>query len=223
MLAEAEIKQLREETELQIRYTVAAPEQEEATTLLQRYASDPYGLPLLHFYYSSLPEPHDQAVHRIGLVASHEDVFLFVLSCAGRHDLCLADSQRRIVWLGEFEGGLAEPELLDYFGFVDQPDFQRRFPEPAACPEYQPLLDGVAPRCPVCLVAEGEFHRLGCPVELCPWCDGQLSHCACRFDQLGVEEIEHEEQLAELAERLTQKGRIPFQKEHAPSFPVAGE
>jgi hypothetical protein len=71
------------------------------------------------------------------------------------------------------------------------------------------------------MAAVGEYHLLGCPVEICPWCDGQLSRCGCRFEQLGVDVLEDEEDLEELERILEEKGRIPYSEEQYPSYPSA--
>lgn len=36
-------------------------------------------------------------------------------------------------------------------------------------------------KCGDCGCAEGKLHRLGCDVERCPLCGGQLTTCACIF------------------------------------------
>lgn len=55
-------------------------------------------------------------------------------------------------------------------------------------------------------------------VEICPWCGGQLVHCSCRHDQLGVDSIETEAQLLEFEAILEERGRIPYSPEQRPSF-----
>jgi hypothetical protein len=51
---------------------------------------------------------------------------------------------------------------------------------------------------------------LGCPVEVCPWCEGQLTNCNCRFTQVGVDRFTADCQLDNFIEALEAKGRIPF-------------
>lgn len=88
------------------------------------------------------------------------------------------------------------------------------------CEEYEPVNATGSKFCPVCSAAEGEYHLLGCPVEICPWCDGQLSRCSCRFAQLGVDMLEDEKELEELERLLKEKGRIPYAREQRPSYPL---
>src|SRR3954447_17239662 len=41
------------------------------------------------------------------------------------------------------------------------------------------MNDSSAP-CPDCGAGPGEFHELGCDIEQCPYCGGQLISCDCR-------------------------------------------
>ena len=83
--------------------------------------------------------------------------------------------------------------------------------------EYEPSPADPA-LCPACQTTVGEYHILGCPVEICPWCSGQLTRCNCRFTWLEVENIDRESQIEKLQERLDAEGRIPFAKEHSPAY-----
>ena len=38
---------------------------------------------------------------------------------------------------------------------------------------------GVGPRCHDCGAKEGEFHKLGCDMDICTHCNGQLISCDC--------------------------------------------
>ena len=38
-------------------------------------------------------------------------------------------------------------------------------------------------RCGDCGVARGGLHHLGCDMQPCPCCGGQLISCGCRFDE----------------------------------------
>ena len=91
----------------------------------------------------------------------------------------------------------------------------------SALPIYEPLqLDEDI--CPACHTTAGEYHELGCPVELCPWCGGQLIHCDCRYEQLGLDAITTEAELRQFEILLEDRGRIPYSREQRPSFADEG-
>lgn len=82
--------------------------------------------------------------------------------------------------------------------------------------------------CTDCGAEEGELHELGCDMERCPFCGGQLITCDCPYKQLGLfnrkrygRETDHlpraiyEDGLTDTQEAawikiLKRKGRIPF-------------
>lgn len=45
-------------------------------------------------------------------------------------------------------------------------------------------------RCGDCGVDPGGFHHLGCDMQRCPACRGQLISCGCTFDEDGFADID---------------------------------
>ena len=89
----------------------------------------------------------------------------------------------------------------------------------AFCKVYEPLALA-ADVCPICYVSAGELHVLGCPVEVCPWCGGQLTKCHCRFSQLDMEQISAAAHVERLREKLEEKGRIAYSADQRPGYPA---
>jgi hypothetical protein len=52
------------------------------------------------------------------------------------------------------------------------------FPLPTATRSWSP--NG---RCGDCNVRVGKHHHLGCDIQRCPACRGQMLSCGCRFDE----------------------------------------
>jgi len=206
------------EAELFIHYGVQESERQDALDFLLRYRNDALALQLMRAFYSSLPETHEEAIVRIDLIEKKEDILLLGLRTARHSYLYLATDQRAVL-LGEYGGEIVEPEMFALFGYADANDFMVKYPDLMACEEYEPAGSAGTKFCPVCSAAVGEHHLLGCSVEVCPWCDGQLSRCGCRFEKLGLEELADEEELEELERVLQEKGRIPYRLEQCPSYP----
>jgi hypothetical protein len=127
-------------------------------------------------------------------------------------------SADQVLLLGEYRQEV-DTEVLAFFGFESQEAFLKVCPVVGDLVEYAAVKGKEKEICPVCGVPEGKYHLLGCTVEICPWCEGQLSHCNCRFEQLDTDDIEDVEQLEAFLGMLEAKGRIPYQKSHAPAYP----
>ena len=55
-------------------------------------------------------------------------------------------------------------------------------------------------------------------MEICPWCGGQLIHCDCRFEQMGLDALTSEAELDQFEALLEERGRISFSPEQRPNF-----
>jgi len=208
------------EIELFVQYAVAEDMMNQAITLVNQYQHDRVALRLLHEFYRSLPEAREEPVSRLVQIDSHQGVLLLGVITANFEYLYLV-TEREVVFLGE-KGTAIENEILSFFGYTGQDQFDKACLHLQELEEYRSETRLGKMKCPVCSVLEGELHQLGCPVEICPWCDGQLSRCNCRFDQLGVENIDVEEDLLKFQQLLVAKGRIRFIREQAPSYLRAG-
>lgn len=216
-------KELLKEIELFIEYAVPADEKKAAVAFLRERKNMPVLLTLLKEYYSSLPHAREEAVNRVCLIDAVQGTFLLGVSTNHHQYLYCADFDNAVL-VGEKELGIEEGDVLLFFGYQNNEEFQKQLGELSDYPEFEEHLEaGDQELCPVCSVKEGDLHHLGCSVEICPWCEGQLNNCNCRFEQLGVDEITQEEEVLQFAEMLSEKGRIPFEKGQGPSYPVAGD
>ncbi len=206
-----------EEIELLIHYAVEAEEEPHALELLYTFRADPFALDVLREFYRTLPEAREEALLKISVLEQKEQVYLLLLSTKSHHYFYLANNEEGL-FLGEWEKGLSDTQVLSFFDYRDQEDFAKQHLSPDTCREYIAQERMNEDICPSCGVDAGSLHILGCPVEVCPWCEGQLNHCNCRFEQLDVEELEDEKMLEQLEDRLESKGRVPYAREQRPSF-----
>jgi len=205
-----------------MRYAVPEGEAKSAAALLDKYDADIIALNLLHSFYINLPEGRDDSVSTIRLLTRRQGVFLLCVSTgSAMHYLYLANREAAHI-IGTLAEGIIDRELLDFFGYADNKAVLALTEKPGMVPEYEPL-SADPDLCPSCQAAVGEFHTLGCPVEICPWCNGQLTYCNCRFTRLDVDTFDKVEHIEKLLELLEEVGRIPFKKEHAPGYPTMDE
>ena len=216
MSASQPMDKLIKEIKLYIRYAVPEHEFRDAVVLVDRYRQNRLVLNLLREHYVALPNAQEEAVIRIAKLIQSQGVFLFVLITTSSAHL-YAVSIDEVVWLGEYLSEM-DSEIMAIWGFPDQEEIAKICVPISDLEEYSGGA-GTKGECPACGVEEGEYHILGCSVEVCPWCEGQLNKCNCRFEQLEVDTVDNEEQLERFLDFLTDKGRIPFQQQQAPYYP----
>lgn len=208
------------DTELLVRYAVSENEYADALEVVERFRNHRVAVNVFRNYYAELPEGREEMASDLRVVAEKQGAFIFALKTT-THQYLYVSSDNDVQYIGDYRQGISDEDILLHFGFENAASFLKKieqsFHELEGLGQLEPELICVA-----CGVAKGELHILGCPVEQCPWCDGQLNKCNCRFDQLGVEEIEDEEQLDRFEEILSIKGRIAYGPEQSPSYPTAG-
>ena len=211
------ITERKNDIQFLMKYAVPEDQVEAAETLLKKYEADIIALNLLHSFYINLPEGKDDSVKKIRLMTRRQGVFLLCVSTGnGLHYLYLVNKEAAHI-VGTLAEGIVDRELLDFFGYADNREVLALTQKPEMLQKYQPYaIDSKI--CPSCQVAVGEFHTLGCPVEICPWCNGQLTYCNCRFTKLDIDTLEKAAQIEKLLELLEEVGRIAFKKEHSPGY-----
>lgn len=216
------LKQRLDAVKLLMEYAVPKEHLEEATSLVEKHGADTISLNIFHTFYSYLPEAHDDYIKMLRLLARKEGTFLVCVS-TGIDDYLYLATNERAEFLGPHAEGIYHEEVLHFFGFINKEAFIKAHKDLSRFPVYVPAhLHGDL--CPLCLTAEGEYHTLGCPVEVCPWCEGQLTNCNCRFSQLGAETLTKDKQIDIFQKKLNKKGRIPFNAAHQrPGYPSDGK
>jgi hypothetical protein len=204
---------------LLMQYAVPPDDLAKASALVEKHDTDSVALNIFHAFYSYLPEGLEDAITVLRLLDRRQGTFLVCASTALADYLYLATTEQA-EFLGLLSEGIWEEEVLAFFNHESREAFLKKHADLAAFPVYVPAH--LHPDlCPVCHVADGELHILGCPVEICPWCGGQLTSCGCRFTMLGKADLKNEGQLEELLALLNKKGRLPFSaEEHRPAYPL---
>ncbi len=216
MITQEEVQKEVDEITHLIRYSVKRKDRDKAVTFLKKHRNDPLYLSLLKEFYSALPEGVEEPVLQVTTIRCRCGSSLVAVSTDKNEYVYFAD-KKRAVYICRAGEKVDEQEILDYFDYPDSDEMSTESQNSGG--RDQPEQKEPSSGCPVCLAVVGEVHEFGCPLEVCPWCDGQLTHCNCRFDKLGVDEIVDEEQLLSLFELLNEKGRIPYKKEQGLSYP----
>lgn len=218
---EDDLSEVRKGVRQAMDYAVPEDCRDEAEELLEIYRDDRIGLDILNAFYTALPETGDVYVREILVVARQRGIFLLCAMTGLESGYLYLVSSEGIEFQGNLQEGFLDQELIDYFQYEDKEAFKDVCSQPDKLPVYEPLqVDEDI--CPACHVYSGEYHELGCPVEVCPWCGGQMVNCSCRFDQLGLDEISTEEELIRFESMLEERGRIPYSREQRPSFADEG-
>lgn len=211
------------ELELFVEYAVEKKERKVALSFIKTHQNSPVLMALCKEFYSALPEAREEALLKVVLIDALQGTFLLGVKTIEHKYLYCADHNSAVL-LGEYEKGIESEDVLKFFGFGSNDQFKDQL---KSFKKYQQfngeLKSGKKVICPICSAKSGELHQIGCSVEVCPWCDGQLSNCNCRFEKLGVEEISTDKELETLEHMLLDKGRIPFAEGQGPAYPVAGD
>ncbi|MCI5146681.1 MAG: hypothetical protein D3923_14430, partial [Candidatus Electrothrix sp. AR3] len=184
------------------------------------FRNDSPALMVLEEFYTYLPEGTEDRIKELRLVGRKNGIFLLAAITMLDTYLYLISAEG-LEFHGSLQEGYLDIDLLKFFNFDSSTSFKEAYKNVDTFSLYQPLqVDREI--CPACHAATGELHELGCPVEVCPWCGGQLIHCSCRFEQLGVDELVEEQDLIRFEELLEQQGRQAYSPEQRPHFADEG-
>ena len=207
-----------EELETFIDYAVLKEDQDNARIMIKHFAKDPLAINLFYTFYRELPDAHEDYIHTILQLEQHQGTFLFLVRTNLSAYFYMVDIKEATLAATEGEG--LPLEILKFFGFSDLESFRKKHGDFST---HLPYKSEFTQTCPVCYTTDGHLHKFGCPVEVCPWCDCQLTQCNCRFEKLGLSEITTDQQIQSFQKILEKKGRIPFDAAfHRPSYPTAG-
>ena len=209
---------LAKEISLLIEYGAPKDEVSRCKEVLAKYSSDAIALNVFHNFYSYLPEGQDDGITAISRIANRHGAFLFCAATLLSSGYLYLATRESAALIGPFSQGIQEQDMLDFFDWRDDDHFKKEVGEPAKFTEHVPVNESLD-LCPVCGTGDGESHAFGCPVEVCPWCDGQLTNCECRFLKTGRHQFSRDSHLDEFLALLEKKGRIPFAADqHRPAF-----
>ncbi|MBU0675321.1 MAG: hypothetical protein KJ950_11810 [Proteobacteria bacterium] len=193
---------------LLMKYATPEGERPELTKVLNRYEGDRIALHVFHHFYSYLPEGVDDGIRELRLIRKRQGTFLFCAISLLKEYIYLATGESA-EFLGPLQEGIWDEDVLVFFGWQDRDSFLKECNRSESHPIHE-SVEANLELCPVCGANDGELHTLGCPVEVCPWCQGQLTRCECRFRVIGKDQLKEERHLEELQAALNAKGRIPF-------------
>lgn len=212
------LKQELEEIKTYVKFSVPEEDQNLAMDLVEAYAEDSTAIRFFKEHYVSLPEALEEAVLCLRELASQQGLRCLLAVTRTANFFYLISAEQIV-----YAGGRVEELSDDLVRFLDQGDRESLTKVITEKREEFPIYGGATKTgdalCPVCGVGEGEAHILGCLVEICPWCQGSLSKCNCRFEKLKVDEITTEEELDLFEEMLLAEGRLPFVAEQSPAYP----
>ncbi len=211
------IKEITEETKMLAEYNSPESHRDEVKELIHEFAADRIAMNVLHNFYSFLPEAREDGIREIRELTRKNGVFLLCAITFTDNYLYLV-SMEKVEFLGPLSQGIPVREVLTFFAFADDDAFKKKYPTIDHLELYCPVATDIR-LCPVCGTGDNEFHAPGCPVEICPWCAGQLTGCNCRFDIIGRDRLNREKHLDELLALLEKKGRVPYDAaSHRPSY-----
>ncbi|MCI5224806.1 MAG: hypothetical protein D3924_19600 [Candidatus Electrothrix sp. AR4] len=204
-----------------MQYAVPDDQLTQALDLLFIFRDDRMALTVLDGFYSCLPDAQEDWIKELRLIGRKTGIFLLAAVTSADAYLYLISSEG-LEFHGSLKEGYLDKELLNFFDFTSAEQFIEAAKNPKNFTLYESLQIDID-TCPACHATTGETHELGCPVEVCPWCGGQLIHCECRYAQLDQEELVTEEDLIRFEGLLQQKGRLVYSPEQRPSFADEGD
>ncbi len=202
-----------------IDYAVEKKDRKKARNMVSHFSKDPLAINLLSTFYRDLPDAKEDCILQLLQPEQHQGTFLFLVRTNLSAYFYMVNTKEAKLVATEGEG--LPQDILEFFGFTDLASFHKKHENFSSLPPYQSEFSET---CPVCYTTDGHLHEFGCPVEVCPWCDCQLTGCNCRFEKLGVSEIATDKQLKTFQEILKKKGRISFDAAfHKPAYPTTGD